>query len=373
LNTEIIIVITSLVLGLVSGSVMYRSDFCVTAMFRDVFLLKDASMLRFLLVIIVLSMGLFEAGRLSGLISLYPFPLLGTPALTTLLAGILFGLGMVMAGGCVVGTLYKMGGGSVLSLVAFAGLLGGSTLYAEFHGWWAGLAQATRLSESITLPQMLQLSPSWLLLPLLLLGSYVLYRWWRLGLLVRTAYAEAYIQPLTTAIILSVVGFISYLIIGMPLGITTSYAKLGASLEVLVMPQHVDHLAYFSAVPLNYTPPFAQQSISGGAGPRLDAVAAIQYPLILGIVLGAFVYAWKLGEFKLYYRLPRRQYASALLGGVILGMSARMVPGCNIWHLWGGVPILANQSLLFLLGLFPGAWLGSRIFYRLIVRGHKLS
>lgn len=355
-------------LGMVSGVVMYRSDFCVTAMFRDLFLLKDASMLRYLLVIIVVSMALFEAGRLSGVIVLYPFPLLGAPSVTTFIGGMLFGIGMVLAGGCVVGTLYKMGGGSVLSMVAFAGLLAGSALYAEFHPWWSGLARASRLDDGITLPQSLQLAPSWLLVPLMALGFSILYRWWRQQRLHRTAYAEGYLQPLTTALVLSVVGFISYVIVGMPLGITTSYAKLGAGIESLFIPGHVESLAYFSAMPLNYQPPFAEHSISGGAGPGLDAIAAIQYPLIVGIVLGALIYAIRLGEFKLYYRLPGRQYASALLGGTLLGMAARMTPGCNIWHLWGGVPILANQSLLFLLGLFPGAWLGSLLFSRLVIR-----
>jgi uncharacterized membrane protein YedE/YeeE len=368
LATELIIASTSLALGLISGVVMYRSDFCVTAMFRDLFLIRDASMLRYLLVIVVFSMVLFEAGRFLGLIRLYPFPLLGVPSVTTFLAGILFGLGMVLAGGCVVGTLYKMGGGSVLSGVAFLGLLAGSALYAEIHPWWSSLALDTRLGDAVTLPQSMQLSSLWLQLPVLVVGGYLLLQWWRQKRLHRFAYAEGYLQPLMAAIALSVVGFISYVIIGMPLGITTSYAKLGSTLEFLVWPEHVNSLAYFNAVSLNYTPPFSSQLVSGGAGPALDGIAAIQYPLIVGIVGGAFLYATKLNEFKLYYRLPVPQYLSALAGGVILGMSARMVPGCNIWHLWGGLPILANQSLLFLLGLFPGAWLGSLVFSRLVVR-----
>lgn len=368
--TFFIIGITSLLLGIAAGVVMYRSDFCVTAMFRDLFLLKNGSMLRYLLVIIIFSMVLFEAGRLIGIISIYPFPLLGTPSITTFVAGILFGLGMVMAGGCVVGTLYKIGGGSILSMLALAGLLIGSTLYAEFHPFWASLAARTRLSESITLPEILNISPILLIAPLALTGCYVLYNWWKRGLLHKVSYAEGYLQPLNTAIILSFIGFLSYLIIGMPLGITTSYAKLGASIEAVFAADHVNSLVYFSATAMSYTPPFSTQAISGGAGPQLDGIAAIQYPLIIGIIFGAFIYSVKLGEFRIYYKVPPRQYISAITGGIILGLSARMTPGCNIWHLWGGVPILANQSLLFFLGLFPGSWLGSIVFTRLIIKEH---
>jgi len=54
---------------------------------------------------------------------------------------------MVLAGGCVVGTLYKMGSGSVASAVAFVGLLAGSALYGEWHPAWSALAKTTRLSE----------------------------------------------------------------------------------------------------------------------------------------------------------------------------------------------------------------------------------
>ena len=168
---------------------------------------------------------------------------------------------------------------------------------------------------------------------------------------------------------LSLIGFVSYLIIGMPLGITTSYAKLGSTIGSWFAPDYIADLAYFTAVPMKYVPPFSEQAITGGAGPAIDGIAAIQYPLVVGITLGGFIYAKKLNEFKLYYRLPARQYLSALAGGIIVGMAARMTPGCNVWHLWGGVPILASQSLLYFLGLFPGAWLGSLVFSKLVIKG----
>lgn len=367
-ETLLIIALTSLVLGFSAGIVMYRSDFCVTAMFRDLFLLKKMTSMRYLVVMIVFSMVLFELGKFTGIIRIDPFPLLGTPSLATLLAGILFGVGMVLAGGCVVGTLYKMGGGSILSLVAFIGLIGGSALYAEFHPYWAGFARATQFSDKLTLPQSLSLNPMWLIVPVSILGGMVIKRWYDRGLLKEPAFAEAYLQPLQAALLLSGMGFISYIIIGMPLGITTSYAKIGATIELLFAPDHVEQLAYFSAVPMSYVPPFSNSTITGGAGPALDGIAAIQYPLIIGIIAGAYFYARRIGEFKIYYKLPVAQYLSVLLGGIILGMAARMTPGCNIWHLWGGVPILANQSLLFFIGLFPGAWLGSKLLTSYVMK-----
>jgi len=363
-----LIAVTSAVAGLVAGFVMHRSDFCVTAMFRDLFLVRDFFLLRMLVLLVVVSMLAFELGRAGGLLGPYPFPLLGPGSLATLIGGVLFGIGMVLAGGCVVGTLYKLGAGSVVSAVAFLGLLAGSALYAEWHPWWSAFAQATRFGPAITLPQAFDIAPALLILPLAALGAVYLYRSQRRGLLTRPGYAAGHIPPWQTALTLSAVGFVSWLLIGMPLGITTSYAKLGATVESLFWPGHVAGLAYFQAQGLNYTPPFAAGPVSGGAGPQLDAIAAIQYPLIVGIILGAALSALLVKEWRLHWRIPPRHYASALLGGLLLGAAARMVPGCNIWHLWGGVPILAVQSLLFLLGILPGAWLGSRLLVRYVVR-----
>ena len=59
---------------------------------------------------------------------------------------VLLGVGMVLAGGCVVGTLYKMGAGGIGSVAAFGGLLAGSALYAGVHPAWASFA--TRAEES---------------------------------------------------------------------------------------------------------------------------------------------------------------------------------------------------------------------------------
>lgn len=364
-----LIIATSLTAGLVAGWVMHRSDFCVTAMFRDPFLFGDTFLLRMLLLLVVASMALFEVARVLGLLSPYPYPLLGTPSLASAAGGFVFGIGMVLAGGCVVGTLYKLGAGSLAAGVALLGMLAGSALYAEGHPGWTEVTRATRLhDEALTVAQWLGLPPAVLILPLAGFGAALLYRWFRAGRMTRPSHALGHIQPWRAALILAGVGLFSWLLVGMPLGITTSYAKLGAHVESWFWPEHVAAVAYFSAQPLVYQPPFVDQVVRGGPGPAFDAVAAIQYPLIVGILLGALASALRLGEFHPRWRVPRRQLLSALLGGLLLGLGARMVPGCNIWHLWGGLPILALQSLLFLLGLVPGAWFGSRLLTRYVIR-----
>jgi len=365
----LLIIASSLAIGLAAGFVMHRSDFCVTACFRDLFLFRDSFLLRQLLLLVVVSMGLFELGRIAGLIGQQPFPLLGPPSLGNVIGGFVFGIGMVLAGGCVCGSLYKLGTGSVASLVAVIGMLVGAALYAEIHPQWASFANATVLvAGKVTLSQWLELSSSLLLLPLAAVGALWLHREFRAGRMERPAGAVGHLAPWKAAMILAGLGFASYVLVGMPMGITATYSKLGAAFQSLFIPEHVANLPYYSLQPLNYTPPFTDRAIQGGPGPALDAIAAIQYPLLLGIIGGAVFSAVRLGKWRLKWRLPRRQLLSALIGGLLLGFAARMAPSCNVWHLWGGLPILALQSILFFVGLLPGTWVGSQLLSRFVIR-----
>jgi len=369
MTPAILFIITiNFALGLVAGAVMYRSDFCVAGMFRDLFLFKKTVMLRSLLLLVVASMILFEVMRRIGLLPLYPFPLLGAPSLGNIAGGIIFGCGMVLAGGCVVGTLYKMGSGSIISATAFIGLIIGSGVYAEIHPWWAGISKKLSfLQGHMTLPQAIGCDPILILLPVIMLSCYFFYRWYTQQQWQLASPAEGHLQPWKAALYLALLGTLSYLLIGMPFGITTAYAKAAAYLLNIVSPSHVSQVAFYNAVPLDYTVPINHLALLGGAGPFFDAIAYIQFSLIAGIILGAMVAAMLVGEFKVYYRVPVRQYVSAFLGGIILALGSRMTPGCNVWHMFGGIPIMNMQSLLFLIGIIPGAYIGSKILVTVVL------
>ena len=91
---QILIMMTSLVLGLAAGAVMHRSDFCMAGMFRDLYLTRQWVMLRNLVLLVASSMLLTEAGQIFGLFS-SPSVLFGPPTLGNILGGMLFGVGMV--------------------------------------------------------------------------------------------------------------------------------------------------------------------------------------------------------------------------------------------------------------------------------------
>lgn len=358
---------TSLVVGLTAGFFMHRSDFCLAGAFRDVFLFRSTKMIRVLVLLVVVSAVLFESTRMLGWLPYYPFPIFSQASLINLCGGMLFGIGMVLAGGCVVGVLYKMGGGSVLAGIALLGLFAGSALYAEFHLWWVRLGKSTRLHEqAITLPQLTGTDPIWWVAVLVLIGGGFCWLWRRDWILLRGTQVEGYVPPWITALVLAVLGLVSALGTGMPMGVTTSYAKAAAFVEQLVAPEHVASLKYFTTPSLHYRLPFGTDVLASGAAPVFDVLALIQVPLIFGIVLGALASALLLREFRPRWQLPGRQVLMVFVGGIIMALGSRMAQGCNIWHLLGGLPLFTMQSLLFLAGLLPGAWLGAMMLRRMV-------
>jgi hypothetical protein len=366
-NPYVFVGMISLVLGLAAGFIMHRSDFCVAGMFRDLFLFRRTVMLKSLIVLVVASTLLFEAARRLGLLSAYPFPLLYPPTAANLIGGLLFGIGMVLAGGCVVGTLYKMGAGSVLSFTAFAGLILGSGLYAPIHPVWAGFIEKTTLFPGrVTVAHIIGVDPLVPALAVAVPGALLLSFWLRRGKLTRPAYADGYLQPYKAALALSLIGAASVVLLGMPMGVTSSFTKIAGFLESTLFSRHFEGLVFYQKVPLNYVHHLTGSVLTGGAGPRFDALAAIQFPLVFGIVAGSAISAALLRELRIYYRAPFRQYLLAAGGGVIMGLASRLAPTCNVWHLLGGLPILSASSILFLVGMLAGAGLGATLLVRVL-------
>jgi uncharacterized membrane protein YedE/YeeE len=354
-------------LGLMAGFLMHRSDYCIAGMFRDLFLFRSTRMVKSLLLFLAVSLPLFELIHLSGLVT-FPFPKYGPPSGTNLLGGFLFGIGMVLAGGCAMGTLYKLGAGSFSALLAVIGLIIGSIFYAELYPVWSGIASSLALPvKAITVPELLSI-PAWFVVAVLLLILLpLLWYWFRQGTMNGPMVVDGYLQPWKTALGLAMIGLTFVLLMGLPMGVTTSYAKFGAMLLQLLAPEHVAKLEYFNSTSLYYLPPLGGTLVIGKPGSAFDGVALVQFPLICGIIAGAAWSAIRLKEWRMQLRLPVRQVVSALVGGIIMGYASRMIPSCNVWHLFGGLPILGLQSLLFVAGMAPGAWVGGILLTRLVL------
>ena len=108
-------IISGLIVGLLLGFVMQRTRFCLTGGFRDMYVQKNNKMFYALLVAItVQSIGLLVLTGFDVLtVSYQTFPVIGT-----IIGSFVFGIGIVLAGGCATGTWYRAGEGLIGSWVA---------------------------------------------------------------------------------------------------------------------------------------------------------------------------------------------------------------------------------------------------------------
>jgi len=166
-----------LALGISLGFVLQKSRFCLVAALRDPILIGMTQLTRALLLLLGISILGFAlvfwgATERNIPLSLNVFPM----GVHTLVGGLLFGIGMVLAGGCSTGILIRIGEGFAMQLVAFLGLVVGSVLgersvknWRNTFGEWPG----------IFLPDVLGWFPT-LALELIVLSSlWQLARWWQ--------------------------------------------------------------------------------------------------------------------------------------------------------------------------------------------------
>ena len=110
-------ILTGLVLGALLGIVMQRGRFCVTGMLRDVFLQRSWRTFTALLVVITVhAVGLAALTTLGVISPDYP----SFMPLAVVVGGFMFGVGIILAGGCASGTWYRSGEGLVGSWIALA-------------------------------------------------------------------------------------------------------------------------------------------------------------------------------------------------------------------------------------------------------------
>lgn len=358
--------------GLAFGFAVQRSRFCFTSAFRDLFLLQDGRLMRG----VIGGLALAAVG-----FTLIMYKAVGDPAQGmagnvyptgphTVLGGLLFGVGMVVAGGCASGTLYRMGEGYVAQWVALLGMIAGSFVLAlHWEWWWPAVVSA---QPKVWFPRAVGWGPALAGTLAVLLGFYLLIMWlesqaggvseWsepdepvgsfsqRLLQGYRKIFVHAW--PATVGgLVLGVLNIFEY-IYKKPWGITTAVSRWsGWIAHSLGYP--AQNLLYFGDKP-------AGKELLGHI-PWLSGGTLIN----AGLVFGAFTAALLAGEFKLRFPRRRYRYLQTFSGGLLMGYGARLAMGCNIGGFFSAIPSLALNGWVFGVGLVLGAWLGVQIIKRI--------
>lgn len=125
--------------GCTFGFILQKARFCFTASLRDPCITGSTSVTRAVLIAFAITTigftaikyGAFATGQaIPG--QSYVMPI----SIATVLGGILFGVGMVIAGGCASGTLMRVGEGFTMQMLSLLFFVIGSLIGAGHMGWW---------------------------------------------------------------------------------------------------------------------------------------------------------------------------------------------------------------------------------------------
>ena len=131
----------SLGIGLMIGIVLRYTRFCFAGAFRDMFITGNTKVIRAVilgLIVSTIGFGLIQARHIPAHIGDYgSIPGAVNPVgLHIMLGAFIFGIGMVLAGGCASGLLMRLGEGHTIHLVVLIGIIIGNLLGAKDYGFW---------------------------------------------------------------------------------------------------------------------------------------------------------------------------------------------------------------------------------------------
>ena len=354
----VMFLLSGLLIGAAFGFALQRGRFCINSAFREV-LFQDYTMLRaYMLAVVVTMVG---ANLIESLGMLQPVADAsgGTTAgelyrqafvpWANVIGGYIFGMGIVVAGGCGSGILFRVGEGTLAYVLAVFGFFFGIVV-AKF-GFLKPVYD-------------------------LLISQVV----WVGEDTVPTLYNVIGVNKWIVIAVISV-PMLWFVYQGKPFNKAKkgySWYMVGALIGLIAVAAFWAS-AYFGgrARGLSFTGPlrefflgaFFGNSWFGGNVPENEAMKLFGLTFswsslyVLAVPIGGFLSAKLLQEFKLKVS-PPDEMVKVMLGGFIMGIGAQIGGGCNIGHSLTGVATLAVSSWVANLFIILGNW--TMVYFMLI-------
>jgi uncharacterized membrane protein YedE/YeeE len=328
-------VLYGLLVGILFGFVLQRGRFCMNSAIRDTILLKDTTLLKSVGAAILVGMVGFALMSMGGLVKISPTPFFWG---ANLVGGFIFGIGMVLAGGCASGITYRVGEGMLGALSALIGLSIGATLTAM--GFLKPIKDSLQASTKImvgeanpTLANIFGLSYPVVALVIAVIALVIWY------FVARNNQDD---EPKSSAPLVKRIfknGW-GWLVTGIVVGLINMLAFYSSTLAGRSYPLAITS-GWLTIVKLGMSVPETKMG--------WDAW------LVIGIIVGAFIASMIAGEFKI--RFPGWvTLLQTLVGGLLMGFGAVTSAGCNVTHILSGLPQLGIGSLVGAISIVLGAW-----------------
>ncbi|WP_425490389.1 YeeE/YedE thiosulfate transporter family protein [Heyndrickxia vini] len=339
-------IVTGLLCGALLGFVMQRGRFCLTGGFRDMYIAKDNRMFYALLIAIAIqSVGVFSLIQF-GVIE---FSAGSFPWVAVILGSFVFGIGIVLAGGCATGTWYRAGEGLLGSWIALFGYMFMSAVMKS-----GLLVPVNQSIQSVQLPSNSIAETTglsvwiFILLFVAIVVAIVIKQQKKPKIAIptmkpkRTGLAHLLFEkrwhPFFSAILVGLIAILAW-----PLSEATGrMSGLGITTP--------------SANILQYLVTGDRSFVNWGIF------------LVLGIFLGSFIAAKGSNEFR--FRMPDAKTGiTSFIGGNLMGFGASLAGGCSIGNGLVMTAMMTWQGWVSLLFIILGTWTASYfIFVRPKVR-----
>lgn len=340
-------IVGGLIIGLVFGAVVQRTNFCTMGAISDLALMGDGRRFRAWILAIAVAIIGTQALHFSGIIDVNKSIYLSTNLgwVGAIAGGAIFGLGMTLAGGCGAKTLVRLGGGNLKSLVVT--LVLAIFAYMTLRGLIAvprvQIEAATNVDlkthglASQNVGEMAGAAVGMPAGPARVVAAAAL----ALGFLVfclSSADFRRSGRDLLAGLLVGLTVVAGWVVTGVlgadefdpaPLASITFVAPVGESLQYLMT--------------------FTGSTINFGIA------------VVAGVIAGSFTMAVATGTFRLESFVDRNDLVRHLCGAALMGAGGVMALGCTVGQGITGMSAVAFGSLLAWLSILCGGYFGIKL------------
>jgi len=167
-----LLLIWGFLFGIGLGIFVQRAGLCFAHGLGEIFVGKPKRIIRMTLLIFIISaLGFYLSSFVSSELGLKPIGELRGFGFYNLLSGIIFGAGIILNGGCILGTLRQLGEGNLLFLIVLLSFIPGIALVVFVLN---PLLNHSYNVQTIILPGLLNIDPGYIILPSVL-GAIIWY------------------------------------------------------------------------------------------------------------------------------------------------------------------------------------------------------
>jgi len=347
--------LTAIPIGFLFGFFLQKGDLCASSAMSEAIMFKDRSKLWGFWVAIVTTMLSLALIDYLGWISVNPKPFMW---LSSIVGGLIFGVGMVFAGGCISGVLYKGGTGNINSIMALMGVPFGVAAVElgplnDMHIWMKSLTINGSDGEALTLFSVTGIP--YVILAILFVAGTILYvvlhkRKFNFAVPLKSSW-----KPWVAGIALGLLGIFAYLTSdasgrNYPLGATHGVYQYS-----LVIFEKNENLQYVTAKPDMSKQITESKLKSPSQSAPKKKVNVWLVLLVLSLIAGSWVSGTLSGQSKLLPKNPQ-QTLIALLGGLMIGAGAAIAGGCSIGNIMSGWGMMSLGNFIFGIVVLLANW-----------------